>query len=107
MDDLTVIIFLTKWAMYVTAVATWLLRFLVPSPEDFTGIFGVSVAPHKYLVFYNLMRWIAGNKSWVGGGESRKSTTLETTDLAGTKTTTTLTTERVQDQDRKTEEPKP
>ncbi len=102
-QNLEIVLLLTKYAMYATAIATWALRFLIPSPEEFTSIFGLTVAPHRYLVIYNVLRWIAGNKSWVMGGESKRTLTQETTNLAGDKTVSSLTTEKTMNQDAKVE----
>ena len=65
MEELGIIVLLTKWMMYATAVSTWALRFVVPTPDEFKGIFGIPVAPRRYLIFYNLVRWVSGNKSWI------------------------------------------
>ena len=64
-SELWIVVWMLKYYMYACAVATWSLRLFLPSPDEIKSIFGIQVAPHRYLVFYNLMRWVSGNKSWV------------------------------------------
>src|SRR5688572_15399736 len=80
--------------MYATAIATWSLRFLLPSPDDFKGIFGEADPPRSYMVFYNITRWIAGNKSWVEGGEKHKAETVKITETDKAKIVTKTTVEQ-------------
>lgn len=54
---------LTYYA-YACAAATWALR-LLPSPEDTVKIFMLQVPPKFYLILFNFLRWLSGNRSWV------------------------------------------
>lgn len=57
-------ILLAKWAAYVCAATTAILRFLIPTPEQFCVIFTLPSAPRYYIIIYNILRWLSGNRSW-------------------------------------------
>ncbi len=64
MDEVDFIVIAMQYAAYTCTVATILLR-LLPTPEETVSIFILTVPPRQYQIFYNLLRWISGNKSWI------------------------------------------
>lgn len=60
------------WYAYACTACTWLLK-LLPSPEETVSIFMLKVPPRPYLIFFNLMRWLSGNNSWVDSTIHAKS----------------------------------
>ena len=63
MDPITITIIAAKYMAYGCAVCTVALKVL-PTPEDTVSIFILQVPPRHYQIFYNLLRWGSGNKSW-------------------------------------------
>ena len=64
MDPITVTIEIAKYAAYACAISTIALK-LLPTPEDTVKIFILTVPPKHYIIFFNILRWISGNKSWM------------------------------------------
>ena len=64
MSELDIVVAIAKYYAYSCAIATGLLKIL-PTPEELVKIFVVNVPSRYYIIFYNLVRWVSGNKSWI------------------------------------------
>jgi hypothetical protein len=90
MEEIGIIVVLTKYMLVVTGVCSWSLRFIIPRPDEFARIFGIHVAPKWYQVFYNIVRWLSGNKSWDHKRRTVKTTVTEVRSSPEAKTTAKL-----------------